>query len=378
MLVVAVTSPVLGAIADFTGSKKKFLFFYTSLACIFTGTLFFVQKGDVALGMGLFILAEIGYRSSQVFYNGLLPEIAAPEEVGRISGTGWAIGSAGGIVCLLIVLPLIVLIEGTLIVRLSLVITAVFFALSAVPIFLNLPERAKPQPLPPGETLLTIGFRRLWLTLKKARRYREFLKFMLAFLIYNDAIIMALDFAAIIGAVLFGMEQQQLIIFIIMVQGFSVIGAYIFGHMVDRRSSKQSLIVSLLLMIVAVIWLMFSFSIVGFYLIGALAGFALTGVQSVSRTMVSQLSPPGQSAEFYGLFAVTGRTSSFIGPTVYGVLAAEAAIWFTNRGETVAAAEQLGQRVAIGSILVFLLIGLGVLLSVNEARGRAAALEAGE
>ncbi|MFQ5433717.1 MAG: MFS transporter, partial [Anaerolineae bacterium] len=162
------------------------------------------------------------------------------------------------------------------------------------------------------------------------------------------------------------------------VQGFSVIGAYIFGHMVDRRSSKQSLIVSLLLMIVAVIWLMFSFSIVGFYLIGALAGFALTGVQSVSRTMVSQLSPPGQSAEFYGLFAVTGRTSSFIGPTVYGVLAAEAAIWFTNRGETVAAAEQLGQRVAIGSILVFLLIGLGVLLSVNEARGRAAALEAGE
>jgi len=125
---------------------------------------------------------------------------------------------------------------------------------------------------------------------------------------------MALDFAAIIGAVLYGMEQGQLIIFIILVQGASVIGAYAFGHVVDRWGSKQSLIGSLLLMIAAVIWLFFNYSLTGFFLIGALAGFALTGVQSVSRTMVAQLSPPGQSAEFYGLFAVVGRTSSFIAP----------------------------------------------------------------
>ena len=110
MLVVAVTSPVLGTIADFAGSKKRFLLFYTIIACVFTAALFFATPGAVAIGMGFFIVAEIGYRSAQVFYNALLTEIAEPDEMGRISGYGWAIGTAGGIVCLLIILPLVVLV----------------------------------------------------------------------------------------------------------------------------------------------------------------------------------------------------------------------------------------------------------------------------
>ena len=139
MLVVAVSSPFLGAIADFSASKKRFLLFFTGMACLFTAGLFFAAPGRVFIGMAFFILAEIGYRSAQVFYNGLLPEIAAPEEMGRISGNGWAVGTAGGIVCLLLILPLVVMIEGLLIVRFSLVITAVFFAISAIPIFVWLP-----------------------------------------------------------------------------------------------------------------------------------------------------------------------------------------------------------------------------------------------
>lgn len=375
MLVVAVISPVLGAIADFSGSKKRFLLLFTAVACLFTAMLFFVQAGNVVLGMVLFIMAEIGYRAAQVYYNGLLPEIAEPQEMGRISGNGWAIGSAGGIVCLLVVLPLIVLVGGAFVVRLSLVITAVFFALSTLPLFFWLREKAQPQPLPPGESYLTIGFKRLWHTLQKARQYREFIKFMIAFIIFNDGIIMALDFAAIIGAVLFGMEQQGLIIFIIVVQVTSVAGAYLFGILTDRWSGKRSLIVSLLLMIVAVVWLYFNLSQTGFFVIGALAGFALTGVQSVSRTMVGKLSPPGQSAEFYGLFAVAGRTSSFIGPTVYGIVAAEMALRYAAQGETAVMAEQLGQRVAILTIAGFLVVGLLLLLWVNEKRGIAAAHE---
>ena len=373
MLVVAIISPVLGSIADFSGSKKRFLFLFTAIACVFTATLFFVQAGDVVLGMVLFIMAEIGYRASQVYYNGLLPEIAKPAEMGRISGNGWAIGSAGGIICLLIVLPLIVIVGGGFVVRLSLLITAVFFALAATPIFLWLREKAQPQPLPPGSNIVTIGFQRLWQTVKKARHYREFIKFMVAFLIFNDGIIMALDFAAIIGTVLFGMEQQGLIIFIIIVQITSVIGAYVFGIATDRWSGKQALIVSLLLMIAAVIWLFFATSQTIFFVIGALAGFALTGVQSVSRTMVGKLSPPGQSAEFYGLFAVAGRTSSFIGPTLYGIFAAEIALLYAAQGKTAATAEQLGQRAAILTIAVFLIVGLVLLMWVNQKRGIEAA-----
>jgi len=373
MLVVAITSPILGAIADFSGAKKRFLLFYTALACLFTAALFFVQKGDVLMGMLFFVLAEIGYRSAQVFYNALLPEIAAPDEIGRVSGVGWAIGSAGGILCLVLVLALITLIKGALIVRVSLVMTALFFAVSAIPIFLWLRERAQPQSLPPGDSYLSIAFKRLAHTFRAVRRFREFVKFIIAFLIYNDGIIMALDFAAILGAVLYGMDQQQLIIFMIIVQATSVAGAYLFGMLAGSLGAKPPLILSLLLMIAAVIGIYFNQSLTGFFAIGALAGFALTGVQSVSRSMVGMLSPPGRSAEFYGLFAVAGRSSSFIGPTIYGILAAEAALWYQAHGQAMGLAEQSGQRLAVISIAAFLLVGLLLLLSVNEAKGRAAA-----
>ena len=374
MLFVAITSPILGTIADFSGSKKRFLFFYTAMACLFTATLFFVQKGDMLIGMLFFILAEIGYRSAQVFYNALLPEIAGPEEMGRISGNGWAIGSAGGIICLLLVLPPIVLIGGALIVRLALVFTGVFFAASALPVFFWLRERAEPQELPAGENYLTLALKRLGHTFRAVRKFREFIKFIIAFLVYNDGILMILDFGAILGAVLYGMEQQELIIFMIIVQLASVAGAYLFGLLADDFGGKRSLVVSLLLTIAPVFWLYFSYSRLEFYFIGALAGFALTGVQSVSRTLVGMFSPPGHSAEFYGFFAVTGRTSSFIGPTIFGLLAAEATKWYMNTQQmTALAAEQAGHRVALFSIAAFLLTGLFMLLLVNEKKGRAAA-----
>ena len=375
MLIVAVTAPILGTIADYSGAKKKFLFGYTVMTCVFTALLFLAEPGRVFIGMAFFILAEIGYRSAQVFYDGLLPEIAAPEEMGRISGNGWAVGTAGGIICLLIVLPMIVLlkVEGTVVVRSTLVVTAVFFALSAIPLFLWLPERAKKQALPPGDNYLTLAFKRLRKTIGTAKNFREFIKFMVAFLIFNDGIIMALDFAAIIGAVLFGMDQTDLIVFVIIVQITNVIGAYMFGRWVDKFGGKRSLVISILIMIVVIIWMYFNQTQTGFYLIGVVAGFAMAGTQSVSRTMVAMFSPPGQSAEFYGFFAVAGRTSSFIGPTVYGFIAAEAALWYQAQGESITLAEQSGQRLAILSIAVFFAVGLALLYFVNEEKARHAA-----
>lgn len=384
MLFVAITAPILGTIADFSGAKKRFLFIYTTIACLFTALLFFVGSGDVATGMLFFILAEIGYRSSQVFYNAMLPEIASDEDIGRVSGNGWAIGSAGGIICLVIVLALVTQNPGSnFIIRLSFIITAVFFALSAMPLFLWLRERAQPQILPAGQNYLSLAFSRLAETFRTVRRYREFLKFMFAFLIYNDGIIMALDFAAILGAVLYGMEQEQLIIFMIIVQVTSVIGAYVFGILMDRISARRSLVISLVLMIGAVVWMfynqdlagvLYKDALTGFIYIGALAGFALTGVQSVSRASVGMFTPQGKSAEFYGFFAIAGRTSSFIGPAVYGWLAAELAYVFIERGQSPGIAEMEGLRYALISIIAFLTVGLALLALVNERKAREQAL----
>lgn len=375
MLVTAVIAPILGSIADFSASKKKFLFIFSSITWLFTALLFFVQEGDIFTGMLFFILAEIGYRGGQVFYNSLLPEIAEPDEIGRVSGNGWAIGSAGGILALFILLPPIVLIKGTdLPVRLAFPFTALFFLLATIPAYRWIKERANAQSLPAGENYFSIGFKRLARTLKSVRQFKEFIKFMIAFLIYNDGILMALDFAAIIGAVLYGMNQTQMIIFMIIVQITSVAGAYGFAVIGDKIGYKKSLIYSLLAMIAAVAWMIFNQTLTGFFVIGALAGFALTGVQSISRTMVGMFSPKGQSAEFFGFFSVVGRTSSFIGPTVYGFLALWAARWFERtQGMGSLLAEQNGQRVAIGSVILFLLVGLILLLRVNEKKAVAEA-----
>lgn len=384
MLVVAVISPFLGAIADYSRKKKLFLFVMTSIAVVFTGLLFLVEQGDVLLGMVLFIIAEIGYRSGQVFYNALLVDIADPEEYGRVSGNGWAIGTLGGIICLVIVLVLIQNNPGeTIIVRASLVLTAVYFAIFSIPAFLMIKEKSPSQDKG-GQSYVKIAWERLGVTIKSVRDFKEFIKFMVALLIYNDGIIAALNFAAIIGLVLFGVTDQELIIFVIVVQVTGVIGAYVYALIGERLGFKNSLVQSLALMLLAVAGMMFITSTTGFYIVGALAGFAIAGVQSVSRTMVSIFAPNGKSAEFYGFFALAGRTSSVIGPGVMGFTATGLSVWLMNtlvNANIVAAGnqaaiditEQIGHRFALVTIVFFLLAGLMVLLFVDEEQGRKAA-----
>jgi len=374
MLVTAVIAPVLGTIADHSGKKKTVLFYMSTVSIIFTALLFTVREGDVFTGMLFFIIAEIGYRGGQVFYNALLPEIADQKEIGRVSGMGWAVGSVGGIVCLLIVLALILLIGGEFVTRLSFIITAIFFALSTVPMWFWLKEKAEPKPMVPGDNYLKVAYRRLRTTFRSVNQYREFLKFMLAFLVFNDGIIAALDFAAIIGAVLYGMDQQSLIIMMILVQVASVAGAYLYGVIGERIGFKRGLVQSLILMIIAVVMIYFNNSIAGFFAITSLAGFALTGVQSLSRTMIGAFAPPGRSAEFYGFFGMVGRTSSFIGPFLFGIIAHRLTVMHEVAGLSPEAAIQLGHRQAIFAIAAFLIVGLGLLVLVNEKEGRKVAL----
>ncbi|MBI5652184.1 MAG: MFS transporter [Chloroflexi bacterium] len=374
MILVAIAAPIMGAIADYSGSKKRFLFFFTGLAVLFTALLFFTEKGTIALAIALFILAEIGYRAAQIFYDALLPEIASQNEMGRVAGIGWAIGSAGGIVILLIVLPPILMTKSDLlIVRGSLVLTAIFFALSAAPIFLWLRERAQGKALPRGENYFSVAIKQLRETIQAARGFREFIKFMIAFLVYNEGVIMALDFAAIIGAVLFGLEQTGLIIFFIIVQATNVIGALAFGWMQDRFGGKRSLTLAILLMVACIAALYLAQNQTQFFIIGAVVGVAMAGIQSVSRAMVATFTPPGKSGEFFGFFALTGRTSSFIGPFVFGWIAAEATLMYVAQGQAQTLAEQAGHRVAILAIGAFLIAGWALLAFVNERKARDAA-----
>ncbi|RPH89004.1 MAG: MFS transporter [Calditrichaeota bacterium] len=384
MLVVAIISPFLGALADYSGRKKLLLFVMTAISIIFTGLLFFVQKGDILLGMVLFIVAEIGYRSGQVFYNSLLVDIADEDEIAKVSGNGWAFGSIGGIVCLLIVLVLIQTNPGnTTFVRLSMLITAVFFALFAIPTFLYIKEPHRPQKKN-GKSLFRVAVERLSKTIKSVMHYKEFLKFMIALLIYNDGIIAALDFAAIIGAVIFGVTTVELIIFVIIVQITNVIGAFVYGILGEKIGLKNALVNSLVVMLISVVGMLFVPNKMGYFIVGSLAGFAMAGVQSLDRTLVSVFAPKNRNAEFYGFFSLAGRTSSIIGPGVMGLAATGLSAWILNflvknnlasaaDPNAMQVAEKIGHRFALVTLVFFLLVGMMPLLFVNEEEGRKAA-----
>lgn len=253
--------------------------------------------------------------------------------------------------------------------------TALFFFLSSLPLFLRVQERKAPRRLPPGRSHISLAVQRLRETVSTVRHFREFIKFIFSFLIYNDGILMALNFASIIGIVLFGMNQTQLIVFMIIVQFTSAVGAYVFGLISGWLGCKPSLILSLLMMIAVVFWMIFNQTVTGYFIIGALAGFALTGVQSLSRTMAGLFAPERKSAEFFSFFAIAGKSSSFIGPLAFGSLAFRAGQVLEKFGYEPTAAAQMGYRAGLGLIVVFLLIGLVILFSVNEEQAKEAALQ---
>ena len=367
-VLVAIMSPVFGTIADFTKAKKKFLLIFTLLSVVFTALLFFVRKGDVFIGMLFFILAEIGYRAAQVFYDALLTDVSTPESIGFVSGKGWAVGMIGGIVALLIVL-LPIQLMGNQVIPYAFLITAVLYLAFAMPTFLRVVEKHEAEELPPGKNVFVYAFEKLAQTFRSVRQYKEFLKYTVAFLIYNDGIMMLMDFAAIIGATLFGMKQTQLIIFVILIQFSGTFGALLFGRISDKKSSKDAVLMSLIILIASVTGLIFIKDIIWFYVIGFIAGFALTGAQAVSRTMVSQLAPETKSAEFYGFLSVAGRTSTFVGPLVFGTISYRMHNWYSNRGVEGTLAEQYGLLWAIGSIVVFLVVGALFLLLVKRVKG---------
>ena len=245
-------------------------------------------------------------------------------------------------------------------------ITAFIYAISSLPMYFHVHETSPVIPIPDGETLLSVSFKHLGETFRDIRQYKVFLRYMVAFLIYNDGIMMLMDFAAIIGATLFGLGQVQLIIFVIIIHITGALGALAFGRLSDEKSSKRAILISLIILIASVITLFFVKSTLGFFIVGAFAGFSLSGAQAVSRTMVSQLAPAGKTTEFYGFLSVAGRTSTFIGPLVFGTLSYRMYQYYLNLGLAELAAEKAGQYWGIGSIIAFLLIGFVILLSVRE------------
>ncbi|MDP8226575.1 MAG: MFS transporter [Candidatus Celaenobacter polaris] len=347
MLIVALISPILGAIADQTRSKKKFLFVFCYTSVLFTGLLYFVHAGAVMWGMLIFIIANIGYEGGNVFYNAFLPEITTKKNLGKVSGLGWGIGYIGGLSALLLSY---LFIETN--VPLVFPLIAVFFGIFAIPIFVFLKEsRTKKQSQ--NINYIKVGYERIKNSFLHIKDLKELSRFLISFFIYNDGIKTVIVFAAIYGAQRFGMTGSQLIIYFVLANITSFIGSIIFGFIVDRIGAKRTISITLLIWIAVVVWAFFCNNVTQFYGVGLLAGIAIGSCQSASRSLFSLLTPEDKHAEFFGFYAVSGKAAAIIGPLLYGLL-----VLILH-----------SQRWAILSIALFFVAGFFVLQTVNEEKG---------
>jgi UMF1 family MFS transporter len=359
-LVMAMLAPVLGAIADHSGSKRIFLRACAVLIVVFTAGLFFVQPGMVAVGMALFIIANIGFAGGVIFIDAFLPEISRAGNVGRISGYRWGLGYIGGMACLGLILPLAsggFSADNLLSARAVFPVVALWYLVWSLPTFLVLRERALHRPLPPGHGYLRVGFGRLAVTLRHIRRYRELFKFLLAFWVYNDAIVTVIVFASAYAAdtLQFTVTENLLLIFSVNVPAAA--GALLFGRLLDRLGAKRTVVLTLLLWLGVVTLTVFTTTKAVFFGVAVLAGIGLGSCQSTSRSLMALLTPRAKSAEFFGFLGLAGKISAILGPLLFGLISVTTG----------------SQRLAVSMIGLFFLAGLLILLSVDERDGIAAA-----
>lgn len=361
-IIVAVLAPILGAIADFSGSRKKFLGLCAITIIVFTAALYFVGPGMAMLGFALYVIANVGFAGGGVFIDSFLPGISNESNVGRISGMKWALGYLGGLVCLGLCYPLASNIvdnptpEQLSRARLVPLVVAAFYAVAVIPTFLFLRDRSIRRPLPPGENYVTVGFRQLLHTLRHIRRYRELVKLLIAFLIYNDGVVTVIYFAARYAKETIGFTAGEIVLMFIAMNVVAAAGAFSFGFLADLIGQKRTIFISLSIWIAAVVLAYLSYSKTSFYVVATLAGIGMGSTQSVSRSLVALFTPKENAAEFFGFLGVAGKALAFLGPITFGEMSR-----LTG-----------SQRPAILSVGIFFVVGMIMLSFVDEKRGKEA------
>ena len=365
MIITAIISPILGAIADHSAGKKRFLLFFTILCIISTALLFFVGPGSVLAGMLLFIVANVGFESGLVFYDSFLPEITTPKNFGRVSGYGFAFGYLGSLASLGIAFPFI---QADMI-KETFPLSALFFLIFALPIFIYLKDTRKNTD--GNISYMKIGFSRVASTFRHLKYYKNLALFLLSFFFYIEGVNTVIFFSGNYASTTLGFSMIELIIFFIIVQSTAILGSIVFGIISDSIGQKKSIMISLVIWVFTILIAFYSsaedafltkifapllnqepgeFLKTGFYIIGLLAGSVMGATQSVSRSLMSRLTPMEKKTEFFGFYSLFGKSSAIVGPLVFGYISYIFA----------------SQRFAILSIGFFFIAGLLILSFVKE------------
>lgn len=310
-LIVAASAPLLGAIADRGGGRKKFMIFYVALRLIGVAMMSTLEAGMVVQGFILFVVANVGFESALVFYNAYLPDIAPREKRGWVSGLGFGVGYLGSAIGLVIVIPF----AGD---RWEVVwfLVAGFFLLFSVPAFLFLPaDQRGDMTVPEAARWGLTHFRTI---VGEVWQLRELRNFLFAFFFYIDGVLTIIVYAGIVATSTFGFDQADTIMLFLIVQFSALIGAFSLAKPTDRWGPKK------VLNGVLVVWIMVSISAffiqdpMVFYGMAVVAGLGLGSVQAASRSFMALLIPEGKESEMFGFYALCGKSSSVLGPTLFG------------------------------------------------------------
>lgn len=358
LVIVALLSPILGAIADFRGAKKRYLTFFALVGIVATALMFFITTGDWLLASGLFIIGNIGLAGGNVFYDSLLPHIAKDEDIDQISTRGYALGYLGGGLLLAINLAMIMFgpnlgFDAGLMTRISLVSVAVWWLVFSLPLWLNVPEPPR-RILPEEEGINPVraGFRRLAITFKEITKYSELFKFLVAFWLYNDGIGTIIKMATIYGAEI-GIGETSLIGTLLMVQFVGIPFSFLFGWLAKKIGTKKSIYISLGVYALISIGGYFMSSALHFWILGFSVALVQGGSQALSRSLFGRMVPKTQSSEFFGFFSVSAKIAGVFGPLVFSLTS-----------------QLLGNsRLGIVSLIVFFIAGGLLLTRVDEQEG---------
>ena len=362
-LAIAALAPIAGALAD-RGGRRKYLILCSLLCVAATAALAFVrpsQPNAVLIALSVFVVANVAFELGLVFYNAFLSSIAAPERIGRISGYGWGLGYAGGLVALLVALVVFVLPEPPLLgiptdegfnLRATNLLVAGWFLLFAIPAFAFLRDDAVSR----DGVSIRRAFGDLAATVHHLRRYRQVARFLLARLFYNDGLVTIFAFGGIYAVGTFGFSFAELITFGIVINVGAGLGALAFGFVDDRIGGRATVAWSVAALSVATIIGALAPSRGWFWVSAILVGISAGPNQSASRSLMARFVPARHESEFFGFFAFSGKVTSFLGPALLGVLS-----------------DLYNQRVGVASLLVFFLLGALILWRVDEREGIAAA-----
>jgi UMF1 family MFS transporter len=356
--------PILGAIADYSHLKKQMLGLFAYIGAFSTMGLYFLQGDNYLLGGILFLIANLSFGAAIVFYNAFLPEIAGPDQRDTVSSQGWALGYLGG--GLLLAANLVLFLQAERFgltpghaVRISMASAGMWWAIWTIIPLLALRPRRPQRTLPPGERYLTVGFRQLRHTLRNLPQYPQTLLFLVAYLLYNDGIQTIIALSSQFGSQELGLGESSLVSLILMVQFLAFGGALLFGVIARRVGAKRAIIASLVIWTGTVAYAYaFLQTELQFFIMGGVIAIVLGGSQALSRSLFSQMIPKGQEAEYFSLYEVSERGTSWLGPLFFGL-----ALQFTG-----------SYRFAILSVALFFLAGLILLPMVDVRR---AILEAG-